>query len=168
MSSALPACQHKQEAGTLSHLGVFLVVVLLGADPAAHQVIPHRVRQGEVVIPRRRHVPVLHQSEVQVPVEALLDLGHISETSDTAHTDLLALLVVAQRLRHVGEKRGGGGTPRKVQRESETNSGRKSSRDRDALQPRSARHAPNVNYRRAMWEGLSARGALSLDSRPAF
>lgn len=88
----------------MSHLGVFLVVVLLSADPAAHQVIPHRVRQGEVVIPGCGHVPVLHQREVHVPVEALLDLDHVPETHDTAHADLLPLLMVAQRLRHTGEE----------------------------------------------------------------
>lgn len=97
----------KEGRETLSHLGVFLVVVLLRADPAAHQVITHGVRQGEVVITRRGHVPVLHQREVQVPVEALLDLGHVSKPRDTAHADLLALLVVAQRLGHVGEDRRG-------------------------------------------------------------
>lgn len=114
------SAKEEGETFVLSHLGVFLVIVLLGADPAAHQVIPHRVRQGKVVIPRRGHVPVLHQREVQVPVEAFLDLGHVSETRDTAHADLFALLVVAQRLRHVGQ---GKRNTAKVERKQRTRGG---------------------------------------------
>lgn len=124
----MSAAQRGRRNFLSSHLGVFLVVVLLGSDPAAHQVIPHRVREGEVVIPRRGHVPVLHQGEVQVPVKALLDLGHVSETRDAAHADLFALLVVAQRLRHdAQEKDNTAKVERKRERENEGKRERKSS-----------------------------------------
>ena len=43
---------HVELQGQIVHtLGVILVVVLLGADPARHQVVLHRVGQGEVVVP---------------------------------------------------------------------------------------------------------------------
>ena len=43
---------HVELQGQVVHtLGVLLVVVLLGADPARHQVVLHRVGQGEVVVP---------------------------------------------------------------------------------------------------------------------
>lgn len=98
---ALSARQTARCPGCCSYLGVLLVVVLLGADPAAHQVVPDGVRQGEVVVPGSRHVPVLHHSEVKVSVEAPLDLRNISEPRNAPHADLLPLLLVAQRHRHV-------------------------------------------------------------------
>ena len=82
------------------HLGVALVVVLLRADPAAHQVVAHRVSQREEVVAGRGHIAVLDQCEVQVPIEALPHLGHVSQPRNAAHTDLLPLLAVSQRLRH--------------------------------------------------------------------
>lgn len=63
-----------------TYFRVFLVVVLLGPDPPAHQVVSHRVRQGEVVIPLRGHVSVLHQCEVEVPVEVSLQVRHVLHT----------------------------------------------------------------------------------------
>lgn len=54
------------------YLRIGLIVELLCSDPAAHQMITHRVREREIIIPRRRDVPVFDQREVQVPVEALL------------------------------------------------------------------------------------------------
>lgn len=76
------------------HLGVALVVVLLRADPAAHQVVAHGMRQGEEVVAGRGHVAVLDQRKVQVPVEALPHLGHVAQSRDPAHTDLLPFLTV--------------------------------------------------------------------------
>ncbi len=87
-----------------SYLGVLLVVVLLGADPAAHQVVPDGVGQGEVVVPGRRNVPVLHQGEVKVSVKTPLDLHNVPEPGDAPDTDLLPLLLVGQRRRHVSTK----------------------------------------------------------------
>ncbi len=77
-----------------THLGVGLVVELLCSDPAAHQVITHRLREREIIIARRRDVPVFDQREVQVPVKALLQLCHILHTDDPSDADLLALLLV--------------------------------------------------------------------------
>jgi hypothetical protein len=37
--------------GEPPHLGIHLVVVLLGLDPSGHQVILHSVGQGKVVVP---------------------------------------------------------------------------------------------------------------------
>lgn len=90
-----------------SYLGVRLVVVLLGADPAAHQVVPDGVGQGEVIVPGSGDVSVLHQGEVKVSVEAPFDLRHISEPGDAPHADLLPLLLVGERRRHVSTQTAG-------------------------------------------------------------
>lgn len=84
------------------YLWVCLVVKLLSSDPSAHQVIPHRVRQGKVVIPGCRNVPVLHQGEVQVAVEALLQLGHVLHPDNAPDADLFAFLLVGERFGHGG------------------------------------------------------------------
>lgn len=89
----------------LTHLRVGLIVELLCSDPATHQMIPHRVREREIIIPRRRDVPVFDQREVQVPVEALLELRHILHTDDPSDADLLAFLLVRQRRRHPEDHR---------------------------------------------------------------
>ena len=96
-----PGC----DAGSCgSYLRVSLVVVLLGPDPAAHQVVPHGVGQGEVVVPGRRYVAVLHQREMEVTVETPLDLRYVPESGDAADTDLFPLLLVGQRRRHGSTK----------------------------------------------------------------
>lgn len=77
------------------YLGVLLVVVLLGADPAAHKVVPDSVSQGEVVVPGRGDIPVLDQGEVEVSVKVPLDSGNVFEPRDAAHANLFPLLVVA-------------------------------------------------------------------------
>lgn len=84
------------------YLRVGFIVKLLRSDPPPHQVIPHGVSQGEVVVPGRGDVPVLHQGEVQVTVEALLQLRHVLHLHDAPDADLLALLLVGQRFRHAG------------------------------------------------------------------
>lgn len=82
------------------YLRVCLVVKLLRPDPSAHQVVSHGVGQGEVVIPGRRDVPVFDQGEVQVAIEALLQLGHVLHSHDAPDADLLPLLLVGERSRH--------------------------------------------------------------------
>lgn len=82
------------------YLRVGFIVKLLRSDPPPHQVIPHGVSQGEVIVPGRGDVPVLHQGEVQVAVEALLQLRHVLHLHDAPDADLLALLLVGQRFRH--------------------------------------------------------------------
>lgn len=76
------------------YLWVGFIVKLLRPDPPAHQVVPHGVSQGEVIVPGRGDVPVLHQGEVQVTVEALLQLRHVLHLHDAPDADLLALLLV--------------------------------------------------------------------------
>lgn len=83
-----------------AHLGVPLVVVLLGADPAAHQVVAHRVGQREVIIAGGGDVAVLDEGEVEVAIEALAHLGHVAQPRDAPHADLLPTLPIAQRCRH--------------------------------------------------------------------
>lgn len=83
-----------------AHLGVPLVVVLLGADPAAHQVVAHRVGQREVIIAGGGDVAVLDEGEVEVAIEALAHLGHVAQPRDAPHADLLPTLAIAQRCRH--------------------------------------------------------------------
>ena len=62
------------------------------------------MRQREEVVAGGGHVAVLDQSEVQVPIEALLQLGHVLHAHDAADADLPPLLLVGQGLGH-----GGGG-----------------------------------------------------------
>lgn len=85
----------------ISYLRVLFIVILLSADPAAHQVIPDRVREREVVVAWSGHIAVFNQSEVKMPVKALFDFGNISQPRYTADTDLLALLLVGERFGHV-------------------------------------------------------------------
>ena len=85
-----------------AYLGARLVVVLLRADPAPHQVVAHRVRQREEVVAGGGHIAVLDQREVQMPVEALLQLGHVLHAHDAADADLPPLLLVGQGLGHGG------------------------------------------------------------------
>lgn len=87
---------------TLFYLWICFIVKLLSSDPSPHQVIPHSVSQGKVVIPGCCNVSVLHQGEVQVTVEALLQLGHILHPHNPPDADLLALLLVGERFGHSG------------------------------------------------------------------
>lgn len=52
-----------------SYFRVFLIVMLLGPDPAAHQVVPDRVGQSEVVIPFSGHIAIFHQGKVEMTVK---------------------------------------------------------------------------------------------------
>lgn len=90
-------------AGT--HFGILLIVVLLGSDPSADQMLPHRVGQSKVVIPSGRHIPVLDQREVEVSVEILLQLCDVLHAGEASHRDLFLSLVVRQGLRHSGCRR---------------------------------------------------------------
>lgn len=47
-----------------AHLGILLVIVLLGANPPTDQMVPHGVGQSEVVVTRGGHIPVLDQREM--------------------------------------------------------------------------------------------------------
>jgi hypothetical protein len=82
------------------YLGTLVVVVLLCTDPAPHQVVAHCVRKGEVVVAGGGHIAVLDQSEVQVTVETLFQLGHILYAHDASDADLPSLLLVGQGLCH--------------------------------------------------------------------
>lgn len=68
-----------------THFGILLIVVLLGSDPPADQMIPHRVGQGKVVIPSGRHISVLDQREVEVSVEVLLQLCDVLYAGEASH-----------------------------------------------------------------------------------
>lgn len=82
------------------YLGVLLVVVLLGTDPARDQVVFDAVGQRKVVVTGGGHIAVLDQRIVQVPVERLLHLAHILHLGDAPNTNLLPLITVRHRLRH--------------------------------------------------------------------
>ncbi len=84
------------------YLWVCFIVKLLCSDPSPHQVISYSVSQGKVIIPGCRNVSVFHQSEVQVTIEALLQLRHILHSHDPPDADLLALLLVSERFGHAG------------------------------------------------------------------
>ena len=52
--------------------------------------------------PLRGDMSVLDDGVVEVPVEALLDVGHILDLGDAAHRDLLPLVLVRDRGAHPG------------------------------------------------------------------
>lgn len=59
--------------GLSLYLWVDGIVVLLGSDPLADQVIPHRVGYSLVEVKLGCDVAVLHQGVVEMTVEARLD-----------------------------------------------------------------------------------------------
>lgn len=69
------------------------------------------MRQREVIVSGRGDVPVLDQREVQVSVEALLQLRHVLHPHDAPDADLLPLLLVAQRGRHAAAAARGSSCP---------------------------------------------------------
>lgn len=76
------------------YLGIFLIVVLLGSDPPADQVVTHCVGKGKVVIPSGGHISVLDQGKVEMPVEVLLQLCDVLHAGQAAHGDLFLPVVV--------------------------------------------------------------------------
>lgn len=68
-----------------TYFGIFLIVVLLGSDPPANQVVPHSVGKSKVIIPSGCHISVLDQGEVEMPVEVLLEFRDIFNTCKAPH-----------------------------------------------------------------------------------
>lgn len=85
-----------------TYFGIFLIVVLLGSDPPAHQVVPHSVGKSKVVIPFGSHIPVLDQREVKMPVKIRLQVCDVLHAGQTSHRNLFLSIMVRQRLRHSG------------------------------------------------------------------
>ena len=92
-------CRFRQSR---TYFGIFLIVVLLGSDPPANQVISHRVCESKVVIPSGCHISVLDQRKVEMSVEVLLQLWDILDAGEASHGNLLLPVMVGQRLRHSG------------------------------------------------------------------
>ena len=67
-----------------TYFGIFLIVVLLGSDPPANQVVTHCIGKSKVVIPLRCHISVLDQCEVQMPVEVCLQVCNILNTGQAS------------------------------------------------------------------------------------
>lgn len=74
--------------------------MLLGPDPAAHQVVPNRVGQGKVVVSFGRDISVLHQGEMEVSIEISFEVSYIFYSRQAADGYLLPLVVVGERLGH--------------------------------------------------------------------
>lgn len=87
---------------TQTYFRIFLIVVLLGPDPPADQVVPHGVCKSKVVIPSSGYVSVLDQRKVQVSVEILLQLRNVFDARQASHRDLFSSVMVRQGLRHGG------------------------------------------------------------------
>lgn len=103
------------------------------------------MRQGEVVIPGVGDVPVLHQGEVQVSIEALLQLRHVLHAHDPPDADLLALLLVGERSRHARAEEEDEGEEDEEEEEEKTRLGVRSTRKRGGtLTCSSLRLAPPV------------------------
>ena len=83
-----------------SHLGVFLIIVLLRSDPSADQLITDSVGESEIIISVRRHISVLHQSVMKVPVKRSLQVSNICNLRYASHTDLTAPFNVGLWFRH--------------------------------------------------------------------
>lgn len=78
----------------MSYLWVDVVIVLLGSDPPADQVVSHRVNHRLRVVSRSGHISVLHQCIVDVPAEGTFKVGDILHNGYSSHTDLLPLVCV--------------------------------------------------------------------------
>lgn len=94
---------------TWTYFGVFLIVVLLGSDPPANQVLPHRVGKSKVVIPSGCHISVLDQRKVEMSVEILLQLCDIFNAGEATHWNLFPSVMVRQGFRHGGTSSCGSG-----------------------------------------------------------
>lgn len=133
------------------YLGILLVVVLLGADPSRHQIIPDAVRQGEEVVAGSGDVAVLRQSVVQVPVEGLLKVRDILDVDDTAHRDLLPLLVIGIHRRHDDFTSTSGNRSlaisESIRRERSSTTTTSRSYDNGALSQRATRRAPTASLK---------------------
>lgn len=94
---------------TCTYFGIFLIVVLLGSDPPANQVLPHRVGKSKVVIPSGRHIPVLDQRKVEMSVEILLQRWDVFNAGEASHWNLFPSIMVRQGFRHGGTRWSGSG-----------------------------------------------------------
>lgn len=74
------------------YLGVLIIVVLLGSNPARDKVVPHGVGQGKVVVSRSSDISIFHQSVMHMTIERPLHLSHIFYCYNTSHRDLLPLV----------------------------------------------------------------------------
>lgn len=94
---------------TWTYFGIFLIVVLLGSDPPAHQVVPHSVGKSKVVIPFGCYISVLDQRKVEMSVEVLLQFCNVFDTGEAPHWNLFLSIMVRQRFRHGGTSCSGSG-----------------------------------------------------------
>lgn len=85
-----------------TYFRIFLIVVLLGPDPPADQVVPHGVGKSKIVIPSGGDISVLDQRKVQVSVKILLQLRNVFDARQASHRDLFSSVMVGQGLRHGG------------------------------------------------------------------
>lgn len=84
----------------MKYLGIFLVIVLLGANPSWHEIVLDAVSQGEKIIAARGDIAVLYQGVMKMSVESLLKVRDILDIDNAAHRNLLPLLLIAVRYWH--------------------------------------------------------------------
>lgn len=92
-----------------TYFGVFLIVVLLGSDPPAHQVVPHSVGKSKVVIPLVCYISILDQGKVEMSVEVLLQICNVFNAGEASHGNLFLSIMVRQRFWHGGTSCSGSG-----------------------------------------------------------
>ncbi len=85
-----------------TYFGIFLIVVLLGSDPPANQVVPHSVGKSKVVIPSGCHISVLDQRKVEMSVEILLQFCDVFNAGKASHWNLFLSIMIRQGFRHGG------------------------------------------------------------------
>ena len=78
----------------VTYFGVFLVIVLLGSDPPANQVIAHGVRQGKIIVTLCGNISVFDKREVKVPVKVGFEVCDVLNSGKATHRNLLLLLVI--------------------------------------------------------------------------
>lgn len=83
-----------------AYFWIFLIVMLLRADPSSDEVVANRVGKCEIVVASGRHIAVFHQREVEMSVEIDLEVCNIFNSGQPSHGNLLPLFLVCQRLRH--------------------------------------------------------------------
>lgn len=78
----------------MTYFWVFLVIVLLGSDPSANQMITHGVGESKIIVPLCSNISVFDQCEVKVAIEVGFEVCDVLNSSEATNRNLLLPLVI--------------------------------------------------------------------------
>ena len=87
----------KTAVKTETDLRIFLVVVLLRANPSTGQMVAHGVCQRQIIVAIGGHITILHHRVVDVTTERLLHVGNVLHQRDSLDANLLAAILIGLR-----------------------------------------------------------------------